>query len=58
MIKINPRVSHVSPLIDFDECKQGVSDCDDNAECMDTVGSFSCQCNIGFVGDGKTCDCE
>ena len=26
-----------------------------NASCTDTVGSFTCQCNVGFTGSGVTC---
>ena len=29
--------------------------CDLNSECLNTVGSFSCNCNIGFEGDGFNC---
>ena len=25
---------------------------------MDTEGSFECECQEGFVGDGKTCECK
>ena len=40
---------------DDDECKNGMHDCDMNANCTNTKGSFECTCNNGFVGDGKTC---
>ena len=43
------------PLIDDDECKNGLHDCDLNARCTNTDGSFECTCNDGFHGDGKTC---
>lgn len=34
-----------------------MDNCDDeNANCMDTVGSFLCMCNVGFSGDGVSCD--
>ena len=29
--------------------------CDSNANCTDTEGSFDCQCLQGFQGDGVTC---
>ena len=41
---------------DVDECTTGTDDCDDNAECTNNDGSFSCSCNNGWTGDGKTCD--
>merc|ERR1711881_677831 len=33
---------------DIDECTVGSDDCDANAECTNTVGSFTCACNEGF----------
>lgn len=41
---------------DVDECADGSNDCDDNAECTNTPGSFECACSRGFVGDGTTCE--
>ena len=29
--------------------------CDSNAECINTNGSFYCNCNPGFEGDGYNC---
>ena len=40
---------------DIDECKLGLSTCSLDAECTNTLGSFSCQCKVGFSGDGRTC---
>ena len=39
---------------DIDEC-QTSNECDDNAECHDTDGSYWCQCLPGFQGDGYNC---
>ena len=41
-------------FLDINECKSA-NPCDDNASCSNNVGSYVCQCNNGFVGDGKTC---
>ena len=30
--------------------------CDENAQCINTVGSFNCSCNPGYSGDGITCN--
>ena len=32
-----------------------LNDCDANAMCTNTDGGFTCACNMGFTGDGKTC---
>ena len=29
--------------------------CHDNATCTDTTGSFSCECGVGFTGNGTYC---
>ena len=43
---------------DVDECSQGSHDCLPSlASCTNTAGSYSCACNAGYVGDGKT-SCE
>lgn len=38
---------------DVDECALHIHDCNPNADCTNTHGSFKCQCRKGFVGDGK-----
>jgi hypothetical protein len=40
---------------DIDECTLGTADCDPNASCTNTPGSYSCTCLTGFTGDGQTC---
>ena len=34
--------------------QQGLS-CNANASCVGTSGSYGCQCNPGYYGDGATC---
>ena len=41
---------------DIDECIVGLNNCDDSATCINTIGSFTCMCNIGFDGDGVSCN--
>ena len=40
---------------DYDECTESTHECDSNADCTNTVGSYSCQCRSGYTGDGNTC---
>ncbi|XP_066282660.1 fibulin-1-like [Branchiostoma lanceolatum] len=41
--------------IDIDECTEGTHNCNADATCTNTPGSFTCACNDGFSGDGVTC---
>ena len=41
--------------LDIDECSADPDSCDQNADCSNSKGSYSCTCRIGFTGDGKTC---
>jgi hypothetical protein len=40
---------------DVDECK-GENNCDANATCTNTPGSFGCACNEGYSGNGVECE--
>ena len=40
---------------DDDECADGTHNCDGNATCTNTPGSFVCVCNEGFTVDGINC---
>ena len=41
--------------VDFDECSTKQAKCHENAECIDTNGSYECSCKEGYFGDGKIC---
>ena len=41
---------------DLEECSTNTHDCDVNADCVNTVGSYSCNCRAGYTGDGQTCN--
>ncbi|KAF7145213.1 hypothetical protein RHSIM_Rhsim04G0079200 [Rhododendron simsii] len=47
---------YLSPgCTDIDECKDpNLNDCDGNATCTNTPGSFNCSCNHHFSGDGRS----
>lgn len=44
-------------LADVDECATGNGNLCRNGQCINTVGSFQCQCNEGYevAPDGRTC---
>ena len=40
----------------MDECTtKETNDCDSNALCSNTDGSYVCRCNVGYFGDGRNC---
>ena len=41
---------------DFDECSLEPSPCDENADCTNTDGSYSCTCKQGFTRNGPVCE--
>ena len=40
---------------DVDECAENSDNCDANASCTNSAGTFSCACNDGYSGDGVSC---
>ena len=40
-------------FLDINECERG--DCDPNADCVNTEGSFRCTCFSGYTGNGLNC---
>ena len=54
--KMYSEISVYSFLVDIDECEQeSLNECDVNANCSNTVGSYSCFCLSGFEGNGFNC---
>ncbi|CAH1246669.1 PRSS12 [Branchiostoma lanceolatum] len=45
-----------------DECSLGWDNCHDEATCEDTTLGFTCECNVGYTGNGFSCtdvnECE
>ena len=37
---------------DIDECQPG-NDCVEHANCVNTVGTYRCECEAGYRGNGK-----
>jgi len=40
---------------DADECALRTDNCQAEADCTNTAGSFTCGCNLGYSGDGVIC---
>lgn len=43
---------------DIDECKLEIYECDLNALCINTEGSYDCRCKTGYVEEGGFCTGE
>ena len=43
---------------DVNECLSGTPVCDENAFCINTDGSFLCNCTDGYTGSGDIGDCS
>ena len=41
---------------DVDECDTGTHMCDADAACINTKGTYECNCNAGYEGPGVTCE--
>ena len=53
---MNCDINFNSSTSDVDECTLSNDDCHDVATCTNTPGSFSCACNIGWTGNGTSCE--
>jgi len=41
----------------LNECVLGTHNCDMNANCLNTNGSFTCSCKTGYFGTGFNLNC-
>ena len=41
--------------VDVDECSIETHNCSENATCIDTDNSYTCECKDGYTGDGVNC---
>ena len=55
---LTTRHNSISKLSDINECDRYLDNCDINAECSNTVGSYNCTCNMGYTGTGIISDCS
>lgn len=47
---------NMTSFADVDECSDSnLNACDKNAACTNTVGSYTCRCNVGYFGAGSFC---
>ena len=45
----------ISLFTDIDECSDSTHNCNTDATCTNTDGSFICACNEGYAGNGPSC---
>ena len=53
-----PVNNFASSSLDINECTTNADDCDPNAFCTDTNGSFNCTCDPAYTGNGTSCTGE
>ena len=51
---ISVRLNNV--ILDIDEC--ALNPCGDNAQCINTPGTYRCQCIQGYIGRPPTTPCK
>ena len=42
--------------VDFDECANKEHDCNKHATCKNSEGTYRCECDAGYRGDGFECE--
>eukprot|EP00026_Physarum_polycephalum_P000794 Phypoly_transcript_00795.p1 GENE.Phypoly_transcript_00795~~Phypoly_transcript_00795.p1 ORF type:complete len:1302 (-),score=134.46 Phypoly_transcript_00795:84-3989(-) len=53
----HPQYSDPFCFIDFDECASPAdNNCSSHAMCTNEIGNYTCECNIGFLGNGYQCE--
>ena len=53
LLKVSHNFRH--PLSDMDECSLGSHNCSQHAKCFNFAGSFACQCDSEYSGNGTFC---
>ena len=43
-------------VLDINECQEKSHNCDTVATCVNNDGSYTCTCNSGYTGDGRSCN--
>ena len=51
-------ICYLTSMTDIDECLVGTAECDNDANCTNTIGGYNCSCNSGYEGDGSEGNCS
>ena len=44
--------------LDVNECLLNIHECSENADCLNSAGSYICTCRKDYKGDGRNCRFE
>ena len=58
LVALKLEILFFSFFLDIDECATNNYNCDANAFCNNTIGSYNCTCNPGYTGNGQNCTGE
>lgn len=52
-----PGFKHIDKYncMEIDECKTNQHACHEHSDCINTIGSYKCQCKKGYTGNGIDC---
>ena len=52
------RTNLIFMILDINECMENTYNCDTLATCVNNVGSYTCLCKNGYIGDGMPGNCR
>ena len=56
-VAVNNYCNYYYYHVDIDECAEPEFPCHENAQCLNTMGSYECFCNRnGYTGNGSICN--
>ena len=54
-LKYDHQLQAIALYADINECTAGTYTCPTNTGCVNTIGSYTCQCVAGYEASGNIC---